>query len=557
MKLRGKILLMVLGPAIAIGVIAILISVSEVKYSIKDQIKDQLKVVAYAGEQAYEQEETANAGSSNNEEKINYIIDNIYNNGGLHVSIFKGDERIASTIKDESGKRVVGTKAPQDVIDTVINQGKDYFTDDVIVKGEHYYAYYVPIKMKGSEKIMGAFVAAHTQREVNEAINKILFKIAIGIILIVLIAIAIANIAVVMMSKAIRRNVAVLKSLSEGDLNIQQDKRDLKRKDEIGEIVQATLNLKDSLKTIISEVNQTAASLLAASEELEQVSEQTATTTEEIEKAVEDVAAGAMSQAESTEEASRQTIIMGEDIGNTSKAVQQLHVNADKMKESGAVAMNTLNELNTINEKAKKEIDTIYRQTNETNDFALKIQEVAEIITSIAAETNLLSLNASIEAARAGESGRGFAVVADQIKKLAEQSGQSAKEIGNVIHTLIENSNSAVETMHEVKGTIEIQNEHLNQTKDNFMAVYDGITHSTDQIEQIANVTEELDNVRITVVDIISNLSAISEENAASTEETSAATAELTATVNDIGGEISVLRKLSDELVAAISIFKI
>lgn len=187
--------------------------------------------------------------------------------------------------------------------------------------------------------------------------------------------------------------------------------------------------------------------MLAASEELEQVSEETATTTDGIEKAVEDVALGATSQAQSTEEASRQTIIMGENIEKTSNAIQQLHMNSYKMIESGTVAMNTLDELNVINEKTKLEIDTIYRQTNETNDFALKIQEAADIITSIANETNLLSLNASIEAERAGESGRGFAVVAEQIKKLAEQSGTSAKEIGNVIHTLIDNSNKAVETM--------------------------------------------------------------------------------------------------------------
>lgn len=557
MKLRGKILSIVLGPAIAIGVISIIISGNEVKYNIKNQIKNQLKVASYAVEQAYEQEETANVGSSNKEEEINNIIDNIYNNGGLHVSIFKGEKRIASTIKDKKGNRVIGTKAPQDVIKTVINQGKDYFTNDVVVGDEHYYAYYIPIKEKGSDKITGILVTAHTQKEVNEALNKNIFMIAIGIIIIVLIAIAIANIAVVLMSKAMRRNVTALQSLSEGDLNIQQHERDLKRKDEIGEIVQATYNLKNSFMNIVTEVKQTASSLLAASEELEQVSEQTAITTEGIERAVEDVADGAMSQAESTEEASKQTIIMGENVENTSKAVQELHVNAAKMKEAGSVALNTLNELNDINEKTKIEIDTIYRQTNETNDFAQKIQEAAEIITSIAAETNLLSLNASIEAARAGDLGRGFAVVADHITKLAEESGKSAKEISNVIHTLIENSNRAVETMQEVKGTIDIQNKHLNRTKDNFMTVYDGINHSTNQIEQIANDTKELNNVRIMVVDIISNLSAISEENAASTEETSASTAELTAAVNDIGGEISALRKLSDELVSAISIFRI
>lgn len=232
-------------------------------------------------------------------------------------------------------------------------------------------------------------------------------------------------------------------------------------------------------------------------------------------------------------------------------------MNSDKMMESGTVAMNTLNELNDINEKTKTKIDTIYKQTNETNDFAVRIQEAAVIITSIANETNLLALNASIEAARAGESGKGFAVVADQINKLADQSGKSAKEIGDVIHTLIENSSKAVGTMHEVKETIDLQNSHLNKTKESFMDVYHGINHSTEQIKEIADVTKEMNQARKTVVDIITNLSAISEENAASTEETSASTEQLAGAVNEITTEISVLRKLSDELVGAISVFKL
>lgn len=413
----------------------------------------------------------------------------------------------------------------------------------------------LPIK-NSSGKIVGILACDFLATSIESKVASVKMGITLIVFVLLFISGILTYVFAINITKAIGRNVNLLKKLSEGELNVQGDDRDLRRRDEIGDIVNATIYLKNTFTDIITQVNQTAGSLLATSEELEQVSEQTVTTTEEIENAVEDVAAGAMSQAESTQEASRQTVIMGENIEKTSKSVQQLHMNADKMKETGMVAMNTLNELNDINEKTKQEIDTIYRQTNETNDFALKIQKAAEIITSIAEETNLLSLNASIEAARAGEAGRGFAVVADQIKKLAEQSGQSAKEIGTVIHTLIENSNSAVVTMHGVKGTIEIQNEHLNRTKGNFMTVYEGINRSTDQIEQIAVITEELNNVRITVVDIIGNLSAISEENAASTEETSASTAQLATAVNDVSSEISVLRKLSDELVGVIKVFK-
>lgn len=172
-------------------------------------------------------------------------------------------------------------------------------------------------------------------------------------------------------------------------------------------------------------------------------------------------------------------------------------------------------------------------------------------------ETNLLSLNASIEAARAGESGRGFAVVAEQIKKLAEQSHISATQIEEIIHTLIENSNNAVNTMHEVKNIVATQNDNLNHTKDNFVVVFEGINGSAEQINQITRDTHELNEARKNVIDIINNLSAISEENAASTEETSASAAELTSAVNDIGSEITVLRQLAEGMVKSISIFKL
>jgi len=566
MKLRSKILLITMIPAILVGVLAISTSSNMIRKQVTEEIEQQLKTAAMAGIESYEfandeqyvrtEDGKVTKGniilSENNE-----IVDNIYKSGEIHASVFFGDERIVSTIKDENGQRVIGTKAPEDVVKKVLTQGKEYFTQDVVINGQQYYAYYIPMKQVGTDEIIGMFVAADTKAQVNQIINDTIIKIGIIVLIIVILSILASILSIRSLTNAIGRNVQNLNKLSEGFLNYEETEKDLKRKDEIGNIAHATKNLKNSLIQVIQGIHENASVLLSASEELEQVAEQTATTTEGIERAVDDIAAGAMSQAESTEEASRQTIIMGEDIETTSIAVNQLHQNADKMKESSIDAMKTLEDLNSTNEKTKKEINAIFNQTNETNEFAQKIKEAAFVITSIAEETNLLSLNASIEAARAGESGRGFAVVADQIKKLAEQSSMSAKEIGIIIHTLIGNSNRAVEIMHEVKSVIDIQNDNLSKTKDNFVVVFEGINHSSDQIDQIAQITKELNSVRKNVIDIISNLSAISEENAASAEETSASTTQLSASVNDVGSEVAVLRQLADELVKTISIFKL
>lgn len=414
-------------------------------------------------------------------------------------------------------------------------------------------------KIYYSEAINGTeffLVASLTNEEYISELNEMLLHNSIIAVVIIMVSVLILTIFVGKIINAIKRNVVTLNTLSEGNLSFELSNKDLTRKDEIGEIVRATDRLKNSLLSMISEVNNTAASVLTACEELENVSEETAANTEEIEKAVEEVAGGATQQAETTEDVAKHTIVMGEEIEETTKAVENLKLNSDKMKESGTIAMHTLSQLNEINERTKQEIELIYTQTNETNEFAMKIKEAAIFITSIAAQTNLLSLNASIEAARAGETGKGFAVVASEIKSLAQQAGKSAEDIGRDIHTLIKNSSKAVETMDELKGIIESQNNHLERTKHNFDTVYDGINRSTDQIQQISAITKELNDIRVKVEDLMCILSAISEENAASTEETSAATEQLTEAVNSIGEEIKVLRGLSDELVGSISVFK-
>ncbi len=566
MKLRGKILIITLIPTILIGAISIFTSADMIKKEVTDEIEQQLKATAITGIESYEfandkkyekNEEGAVYKGDIQISGNNQVIDTIFENVGIQASFFWGNERIATTITDESGNRLTGTKASDDITDTVLEQGKEYFTQSAMINEEQYYAYYVPIKQAGTGETVGMFVAADKKEQVNEIIKNIILIIGSIVTLILIVSIVTILLVVRRLTNAIDRNVANLDKLSEGFLNYEEEERDCRRKDEIGEIASATKKLKDSFIRLIKEIQENASVLLSASEELEQVAEQTSNTTEEIEKAVEEVAVGAVSQAESTQKASEQTIFMGEDIESASKAVTLLHENADEMRGSASIAMQTLEELNDVNEKTKKEINAIYEQTNETNEFAQKIQQAAIVITSIAEETNLLSLNASIEAARAGESGRGFAVVADQIKKLAEQSSMSAKEIGTIIQTLIENSNRAVDTMHGVRDTIDIQNDSLNKTKSNFALVFEGISHSTDQIENVSSITSKLDDVRKTVVEIISNLSAISEENAASTEETSASTAELTAAVNNVGSEVTVLRKLADKLVDTNSIFQL
>ena len=227
------------------------------------------------------------------------------------------------------------------------------------------------------------------------------------------------------------------------------------------------------------------------------------------------------------------------------------------MRSAGEQAMEILGALGEVNQQTKDAIAVIAKQTDVTNESAMKIKTAVDIITDIAEETNLLSLNASIEAARAGEQGRGFAVVAGQIQKLAEQSNESAQQITSIIELLIQETQRSVQTMADVKAVIEKQDENVTLTEKAFGDVEQGIALSIEGIRAIARQTKELDESRVKVVDVVQNLTAIAEENAASTEETSASATEMSAIMESIDGNARNLNEVADQLHETISKFKI
>ena len=239
---------------------------------------------------------------------------------------------------------------------------------------------------------------------------------------------------------------------------------------------------------------------------------------------------------------------MGDQIGRTSEEVGLLNQNADVMRKSSEQASYTIQQLRQINDKVKESINTITRQTNLTNESAQKIQAAIGIISSIAEETNLLSLNASIEAARAGESGRGFAVVASQIQKLAEQSNSSSCEIEEITNTLISNSDEAVEIMRQVHEIIDSQSQNMSDTEKIVSEVMDGINTSLEKIEKIEYATEQLESSRNRIVETVEGLSDIAEQNAASTEETFAQTSQVSNTFEQIEAKADQLKQIADEL---------
>ena len=180
-----------------------------------------------------------------------------------------------------------------------------------------------------------------------------------------------------------------------------------------------------------------------------------------------------------------------------------------------------------------------------TDQSVTKITEAVDMITDIASQTGLLSLNASIEAARAGEAGKGFAVVATEIQHLSQESEDSALKITEIVKRLSEDSRNSMLVMKEVMERLQEQQDKLNETISKFQNVRDGITSSREHTGQIHIQAQQCDHDRNEMLDIVQNLSAISEENAASTEETTASMQELNSTIMLLADSAVKLKELA------------
>lgn len=366
-----------------------------------------------------------------------------------------------------------------------------------------------------------------------------------------------AYFAVKVVVRPVKQLTAEINRFASLDLTLNEmQKKLMTRKDEFGQISAALGNLHGALTRVVLQVRDEAEKLNEAAEFLRQNTADTSDTVAQVERAVGEIADGATNQAQETQKATENVILIGNMVEETGKQVEDLNRNTGVMQQASDEATDMLRQLGDTNIKTKEAIEKIYEQTNTTNESALKIREATAMITSIAEETNLLSLNASIEAARAGEQGRGFAVVASQIQKLAEQSNDSAGQIATIIDSLIRDSEEAVATMEQVKGIIAEQSINVEKTGEGYQAVQRGMDASLKSVENISHNIESLDEARVRVVDVVQNLTAIAEENAAGTEETSASVTEVSATIQNMAEQAERLKEVADQLERSVQIFK-
>jgi methyl-accepting chemotaxis protein len=422
---------------------------------------------------------------------------------------------------------------------------------------------YVTYSFKGSNKFMyfmtepmsGWKIAVPFEDHEVSIDTKPLITSSIAImILAVLVGIAFGAFVAGRVTADLKKVNHTLSLVAEGDLT---ERVEMSRDDEIGEMAINLNKTVDTLRELVHEINVTSDSVKSDSDILTQSIGETTKATEEIANSIQDVARGTNQQADEVLNGSNKTSAVGEKITEVNELSNAMGDLSDTVKDESAKGLQTMKELTAKAEEKEKSSAYLSDMINNVDEQSKKIGEITDTISSIADQTNLLALNASIESARAGEAGRGFAVVAEEIRKLAEQSSEASDDIRELISGMQEQSGKAVVTV-ENNRKVEIEEyEAVKETEATFNKIFEILEELLRSIDEIKNQNNDIESDSAVLLDVMSNVSAITQQTSAASEQVSAATEEQLASMEEIASQTDHLRQSVENLHALILKFKI
>lgn len=473
---------------------------------------------------------------------------------GDTATLFLGDTRVTTNVIVD-GERVMGTKASDEVAQKVLNEGQVYLGQANVV-GYTYQAAYMPIK-DSSGKIIGMWYvgAPDADERIQQLKRDMMVRIVIEGSIILLIAFLLFYVLTRPMIQRIQTSAQRLQVVASGDLTIEDI--EIKSKDETGMLMRAISQMSKDLSIVIKQVKEASLLVASSSQQLSASTEQTSEASRLINLAIHEVAVGAEEQLSSITHSTEAVLEISRGMDQAASAIQSM---ADSSAEANGraklgteVVSQSIQQMNLIQQTVEEASNVIHALEGKSKE----IDEITVAITDIANQTHLLALNASIEAAHAGEHGQGFAVVASEVRKLADQSGQSAEKIGGLIHHIQADANRAVLAMSQ--GTKVVQ-QGLDQVQQSGIAFHDianTVGEISSQSQEVSAIVEQVHANSYKTVSMMERMTEIIQESSNNTQSVAASLEEQEASSEEISAAVAHLSVMADELQLLIQKFKV
>ncbi|MDU2063732.1 MAG: methyl-accepting chemotaxis protein [Sporomusaceae bacterium] len=347
----------------------------------------------------------------------------------------------------------------------------------------------------------------------------------------------------------------VTSHIAKGDLNIQENIGT--SQDEIGQLVSAFMKMVIDLKKMVLTIKTNAEHISNSSKELSVNADQSAQAANQVAQSIAEVAINAEQQLSVTNATSAV-------VEQMSASIHQISANANQVATQSTQAANKANEGNKLTEKAviqmtniEKAVSTSAQFIGKLGDRSKEIGQIVDIISSIASQTNLLALNAAIEAARAGEQGRGFSVVAEEVRKLAEQSQDAAKQIAILISEIQGDTEKAVLAMNNGTSEVKLGANIVNASGQAFQEITTMVSLGSEQMIQISVAVEQMAIGSQKIVSSVKQIEELSKKSSGEAQTVSAATEQQSASTEEIASSSQTLAHLVTDLNAAVSKFQV